>query len=960
MLIAQGDVTTDLSEVKDIKSLMSSEKYTEARVKLADVLKKDAENRELVLLFSECVLKDSPNKSEGIRVLEPFLNSYSGKDLLKAKSLLAQLYQREYQFDKAIELYTDLDTLLTLNALTNDYKVLISQCESAKLLMKNIQSVQVQPVKNTTNDKVGQDYNKIVGRKLSSKRKYKSKPASMASFEGQAKNESLSILEIDGGEIRIYPEFKGNRLGTSDKDLVIEHKEHGTSWYNREYVSDLINSDYDEDYPYLSMDNQTLYFCSNGPASMGGYDIFRCQRDTVTGYWGKPINMGFPINSTADEFLFVEDSVDMVAYFASSRFNNYGDVTVYQMPIKKAYSSNSSFFINREIKNTDSLYIENLALGRLNDFQYVFVGSLDPVKNRILYTVEELEQLSLVFSLSNGENYEFELFSPLATSNKEISYSLVYENGSVRFYKNFQDNSTGNSQLLGMLSGQDANELNKNKVVSKVILTERSDSINFSNISSHLIQAKQRLLVKERRFSSFVKQLNKTSQGLGNWVFSNNTSGVSMMKEHQKAEHYFNLVVAASKVYKQDVLLLEIARNEVKLLEEVSFVVDSMARMTDEVLKERKKEKLFTYFKNEYEKLNEQFETAINEYYSYLEILRKLKDRLDIDKKSLQEGKYYNISRKALLQEERKTAVRELENAWWRRKKRKMAAIISEIDQDIFEVNSLVAKDSLLDNRRSKTKDYLALFYRAKDWRYLNNEKIVFKTSPNLDLGIVDSSRNQIDSQFSDFVNSVGKIPTTFSLVDSKEELADTSSNYVYISDLRKVNWDAFEFDKKQAEYLSSFISIDTSFVETVMETVKKEIVQEDQDLFRIHTVSLKETIHSIARNYNVTVKEIISWNSYSESNIDGINWEDSTRTGAKKNWLYVGEKLRVIMKYKVKSGDSLKKIADMHNCSVGEIKKWNAISINNPAGIDWDCSRRTGDKLDWLYIGENLIIGAK
>ena len=56
-----------------------------------------------------------------------------------------------------------------------------------------------------------------------------------------------------------------------------------------------INSPRDDYAPYIHLDNQTLYFLSNGHNGFGGSDIFVARKEN--NQWGKPQNMGYPINN---------------------------------------------------------------------------------------------------------------------------------------------------------------------------------------------------------------------------------------------------------------------------------------------------------------------------------------------------------------------------------------------------------------------------------------------------------------------------------------------------------------------------------------------------------------------------------------------------------------------------------------------------------------------------------------
>ena len=43
----------------------------------------------------------------------------------------------------------------------------------------------------------------------------------------------------------------------------------------------MINSEYDEESPFMGLDNNTLYFSCNGPKSMGEFDIFSVSKDEM-------------------------------------------------------------------------------------------------------------------------------------------------------------------------------------------------------------------------------------------------------------------------------------------------------------------------------------------------------------------------------------------------------------------------------------------------------------------------------------------------------------------------------------------------------------------------------------------------------------------------------------------------------------------------------------------------------
>lgn len=92
------------------------------------------------------------------------------------------------------------------------------------------------------------------------------------------------------------------KSGFGGKDIYRATKNANGNWSKPEILDESINTPQDEDAPFLSMDGKTLYFSSTGHNSIGAYDIFMCTIEGTT--ISKPVNMGFPINSPANDIYF--------------------------------------------------------------------------------------------------------------------------------------------------------------------------------------------------------------------------------------------------------------------------------------------------------------------------------------------------------------------------------------------------------------------------------------------------------------------------------------------------------------------------------------------------------------------------------------------------------------------------------------------------------------------------------
>ncbi|MCS6917091.1 MAG: OmpA family protein [Chitinophagales bacterium] len=137
--------------------------------------------------------------------------------------------------------------------------------------------------------------------------------------------ETQPSIAADGRTLYFVSNRSGGKGGS---DIWISRRDEAGNWSAPENAGDSINTPFDEKSPYIHPDGQTLYFASNGHPGMGGDDLFVSRRH-ADGSWGRPQNLGYPINSKNDEnSLFVALS-GKLAYFASGRFSDRNDFNLY-------------------------------------------------------------------------------------------------------------------------------------------------------------------------------------------------------------------------------------------------------------------------------------------------------------------------------------------------------------------------------------------------------------------------------------------------------------------------------------------------------------------------------------------------------------------------------------------------------------------------------------------------------
>lgn len=106
------------------------------------------------------------------------------------------------------------------------------------------------------------------------------------------------------------------------------------SWESPVNLGASVNSDGDEMFPVIHSKN-TLYYSSNGHAGMGGMDLFKAEWKNevkMTG-WFTEENLGYPFNSSGDDFGIVFDS-DSSGYLTSNRKGGLGSDDIYRFEPK--------------------------------------------------------------------------------------------------------------------------------------------------------------------------------------------------------------------------------------------------------------------------------------------------------------------------------------------------------------------------------------------------------------------------------------------------------------------------------------------------------------------------------------------------------------------------------------------------------------------------------------------------
>ncbi len=137
-------------------------------------------------------------------------------------------------------------------------------------------------------------------------------------------------LSADSRTIFFSSDRPGGRGG---KDLWCTTRQADGKWSAPQNLGPEINTPDSEQTPFLHPDGQTLYFTSNGLPGMGGNDLYLVRRKP-DGTWGKPQNLGYPINTKASEGTLTVSLDGKTAYFAATQPGGKGgnDIYAFELP----------------------------------------------------------------------------------------------------------------------------------------------------------------------------------------------------------------------------------------------------------------------------------------------------------------------------------------------------------------------------------------------------------------------------------------------------------------------------------------------------------------------------------------------------------------------------------------------------------------------------------------------------
>lgn len=138
-------------------------------------------------------------------------------------------------------------------------------------------------------------------------------------------NESDFVFSTEAGDAMMWSE-----MSDDGKEVIMQSERLlDGSWENPHKAGIILNDGGNARNPFMLTDGLTLYYSSDGDASMGGYDLFVAAKDPISGEFRQPIGLGYPFNSPFNEYLMAIDEDNGIGWWVTDRNKLDDQVSVY-------------------------------------------------------------------------------------------------------------------------------------------------------------------------------------------------------------------------------------------------------------------------------------------------------------------------------------------------------------------------------------------------------------------------------------------------------------------------------------------------------------------------------------------------------------------------------------------------------------------------------------------------------
>ncbi len=237
------------------------------------------------------------------------------------------------------------------------------------------------------------------------------------------------------------------RGGFGGTDIWYSELQDNGVWSVAKNLGPIVNTSDDDVSPFLHWDGQTMYLSSAGHVGFGGRDFFVVRKDE-SGEWAEVKNLGYPINTPADEFSLIVSPDGKTGYYATNTIEDgYGGMDLYSFDMPEEAQAIGIAYLEGQVLNKltgkglqSEITVVDIETGQdylnaMTDEKGNFFITLPSNKNFAL-NIDKKDFLfySENFSLTDNENPEraYEMLvtlNPITKGEKIQLHNVFYETG---------------------------------------------------------------------------------------------------------------------------------------------------------------------------------------------------------------------------------------------------------------------------------------------------------------------------------------------------------------------------------------------------------------------------------------------------------------------------------------------------------------------------------------------------
>lgn len=254
-----------------------------------------------------------------------------------------------------------------------------------------------------------------------------SNPLRMSSNINSEYHESSASFSYDAKSLYFVSNRPDDNLG--DHDIYVSHwNDSLNDWGKAINLGSNINTSKSEQGVFAHPDGHALYFSSKGHETMGGFDVFKSEWDETTETWGKPKNLGYPINGPDNDVGFIMSASGKHAYMSAYHGDSKGKEDIYRIDFPEGsiehltllkghiYDQETKTPVHAKIEIIDLEKHKSIAVFESNSSSGHFLVSLPAGKN---YAIE-IESDDHLF---HSENFNL----PITDGYHEVEKDIYLE-----------------------------------------------------------------------------------------------------------------------------------------------------------------------------------------------------------------------------------------------------------------------------------------------------------------------------------------------------------------------------------------------------------------------------------------------------------------------------------------------------------------------------------------------------